>query len=160
MKKWIIGTITMIVIAIGAVFGVTKLLNYIEEEEKSLKAQNVMGQQGKKAKEEKQQASEDEIISTMHRMIHQKVKSSEKWGFIEMTNKEIRSAKNAVESSTNFKHKSKLLSTLERWEKGDFSQTVEEHNFLWEIQGGDTGKATERLSPEEEKQYVKEMKGK
>ena len=160
MKKWIIGTITIIVIAIGAVLGVTKLLNYIEEEEKSLKAQNVTGQQGKKAKEEKQQASEDEIISTMHRMVHQKVKSSEKWGFIEMTNKEIRSAKNAVESSTNFKYKSKLLSTLERWEKGDFSQTVEEHNFLWEIQGGDTGKATERLSPEEEKQYVKEMKGK
>lgn len=137
MKKWIIGTITMIVIAIGAVFGVTKLLNYIEEEEKSLKAQNVTGQQGKKAKEEKQQASEDEIISTMHRMVHQKVKSSEKWGFIEMTNKEIRSAKEAVESSTNFKNKSKLLATLERWEKGDFSQTVEEHNFLWEIQGGD-----------------------
>ncbi|KAB2387632.1 DUF6241 domain-containing protein [Bacillus toyonensis] len=159
MKKWIIGTITMIVIAIGAVFGATKLLNYIEEEE-SLKAQNVTGQQGKKAKEEKQQASEDEIISTMHRMVHQKVKSSEKWGFIEMTNKEIRSAKEAVESSTNFKNKSKLLATLERWEKGDFSQTVEEHNFLWEIQGGDTGKATERLSPEEEKKYVKEMKGK
>ncbi|MGW5980897.1 PRK06770 family protein [Bacillus mycoides] len=160
MKKWIIGTITMIVIAIGAVFGVTKLLNYIEEEEKSLKAQNVTGQQGKKVKEEKQQASEDEIISTMHRMVHQKVKSSDKWGFIEMTNKEIRSAKNAVESSTNFKYKAKLLSTLERWEKGDFSQTVEDHNFLWEIQGGDTGKATERLSLEEEKQYVKEMKGK
>ena len=39
MKKWIIGTITVIVIAIGAVFGVTKGINYIEEEEKSLKAQ-------------------------------------------------------------------------------------------------------------------------
>lgn len=150
----------MIVIAIGAVFGVTKGINYIEEEEKSLKAQKVMGQQGKKAEEEKQQVSEAEIISTMHRMVHQKVKSSEKWGFIEMTNKEIRGAKNAVESGTNFKYKSELLSTLERWEKGDFSQTVEEHNFLWEIQGGDTGKATERLSPEEEKQYVKEMKRK
>ncbi|WP_074533133.1 DUF6241 domain-containing protein [Bacillus paranthracis] len=160
MKKWIIGTITVIVIAIGAVFGVTKGINYIEEEEKSLKAQKVMGQQGKKAEEEKQQVSEAEIISTMHRMVHQKVKSSEKWGFIEMTNKEIRGAKNVVESGTNFKYKSELLSTLERWEKGDFSQTVEEHNFLWEIQGGDTGKATERLSPEEEKQYVKEMKRK
>lgn len=72
MKKWIIGTITMIVIAVGAVFGVTKLLNYIEEEEKSLKVQKVMDQQGKKAKEEKPQFSEDEIISTMHRMVHQK----------------------------------------------------------------------------------------
>lgn len=55
-----------------AVFGVTKGINYIEEEEKSLKAQKVMGQQGKKAEEEKQQVSEAEIISTMHRMVHQK----------------------------------------------------------------------------------------
>ena len=31
-----------------------------------------MGQQGKKAEEEKQQVSEAEIISTMHRMVHQK----------------------------------------------------------------------------------------
>lgn len=124
MKKWIIGTITMIVIAVGAVFGVTKLLNYIEEEEKSLKTQKVMSQQDKKVAEEKPQFSEDEIISTMHRMVHQKVKSSDKWGFIEMTNKEIRSAKNAVESSTNFKYKAKLLSTLERWEKGIFHKRL------------------------------------
>ncbi len=54
----------------------------------------------------------------------------------------------------------KLFSIINRWEKGDFSQTVEEHNFLWSLQGGDTGKATERLSPEEEKQYIKEMKRK
>ena len=89
MKKWIIGTITVIVIAIGAVFGVTKGINYIEEEEKSLKAQKVMGQQGKKAEEEKQQVSEAEIISTMHRMVHQKVKSSEKWGFIEAAHRQV-----------------------------------------------------------------------
>lgn len=54
----------------------------------------------------------------------------------------------------------KLFSIINRWEKGDFSQTVEEHNFLWNLEGGDTGKATERLSPEEEKQYIKEMKSK
>ena len=60
-----------------AIFGVTKAINYIEEEEKSLKTQKVMGQQEKKGEEEKPQVSEDEIISTMHRMVHQKVKSSE-----------------------------------------------------------------------------------
>ena len=88
-----------------------------------------MGQQGKKAEEEKQQVSEAEIISTMHRMVHQKVKSSEKWGFIEMTNKEIRGAKNAVESGTNFKYKSELLSTLERWEKGIFHKRLRSITF-------------------------------
>lgn len=129
MKKWIIGTITVIVIAIGAVFGVTKGINYIEEEEKSLKAQKVMGQQGKKAEEEKQQVSEAEIISTMHRMVHQKVKSSEKWGFIEMTNKEIRGAKNAVESGTNFKYKSELLSLWSAGRKGIFHKRLRSITF-------------------------------
>ena len=35
------------------------------------------------------QISEGEIISTMHKMVHQKVKSSEKWGFVEMTKRKF-----------------------------------------------------------------------
>ncbi len=77
-----------------------------------------------------------------------------------MTKKEISNVKRDIETSTGFQYKMKLFSIINRWEKGDFSQTVEEHNFLWNLEGGDTGKATERLSPEEEKQYIKEMKSK
>lgn len=160
MKKWIIGTITTIAIVMGVIFGAYKFLEYAEVEDKRLKEQKVIAQKENKVVEETPRVSEDEIISTMHKMVHQKVKSSEKWGFIEMTQKEIRNAKKAVESSKNFNYKSKLLSILERWERGEFSQTVEEHNFFWEIQGGDTGKATERLSPAEEQQYLKEMRSK
>lgn len=69
------------------------------------------------------------MISTMHKMVHQKVKSSEKWGFVEMTNKEISNVKRDIENSTGFQYKMKLFSIINRWEKGDFSQTVEEHNF-------------------------------
>ena len=43
----------------------------------------------KKAAEEAPQISEGEIISTMHKMVHQKVKSSEKWGFVEMTKRKF-----------------------------------------------------------------------
>ena len=39
--------------------------------------------------EEVPQISEGEIISTMHKMVHQKVKSSEKWGFVEMTKRKF-----------------------------------------------------------------------
>ena len=42
-----------------------------------------------KAAEEAPQISEGEIISTMHKMVHQKVKSSEKWGFVEMTKRKF-----------------------------------------------------------------------
>ena len=82
-----------------------------------------------KAAEEAPQISEGEIISTMHKMVHQKVKSSEKWGFVEMTKKEISNVKRDIENSTGFQYKMKLFSIINRWEKGDFSQTVEEHNF-------------------------------
>ena len=47
-----------------------------------------------------------------------------------MTNKEIRGAKNAVESGTNFKYKSELLSTLERWEKGIFHKRLRSITFV------------------------------
>ena len=43
----------------------------------------------KKVAEEVPQISEGEIISTMHKMVHQKVKSSEKWGFVEMTKRKF-----------------------------------------------------------------------
>ncbi|OTW67481.1 MULTISPECIES: PRK06770 family protein [Bacillus cereus group] len=158
--KWSVGICITIMAIITSIVGGNKLLAYVEKENKNIQTQRVANEKEKKVAEEASQVSEGEIISTMHKMVHQKVKSSEKWGFVEMTTKEIYSIKKGIENSIGFQYKTKLLSIINRWEKGDFSQTVEEHNFLWSLQGGDTGKATERLSSEEEKQYIKEMKAK
>jgi Family of unknown function (DUF6241) len=46
------------------------------------------------------------------------------------------------------------LEMLHRWEKGDFSQSVSEHNRLWEILGGTIGKATRLMTDEEQKAYA------
>ncbi|WP_242299843.1 PRK06770 family protein [Bacillus cereus group sp. BfR-BA-01448] len=158
--KWGVGICITIIIIFLSIVGGKKLLAYVEKENKNIQTQQVANEKEKKVAEESPQVSEGEIISTMHKMVHQKVKSSEKWGFVEMTNKEISNVKRDIENSTGFQYKMKLFSIINRWEKGDFSQTVEDHNFLWKLQGGDTGKATERLSPEEEKQYIREMKNK
>ncbi|WP_163093098.1 PRK06770 family protein [Bacillus cereus] len=158
--KWIVGICITIMVIISSIVGGKKLLAYVEKENTNIQTERAANEKEKKAAEEASQISEGEIISTMHKMVHQKVKSSEKWGFVEMTKKEISNVKRDIENSTGFQYKMKLFSIINRWEKGDFSQTVEEHNFLWGLQGGDTGKATERLSPEEEKQYIKEMKRK
>ncbi|AXO91690.1 PRK06770 family protein [Bacillus cereus] len=158
--KWGVGICITIIIIFSSIVGGKKLLAYVEKENKNIQTQQVANEKEKKVAEESPQVSEGEIISTMHKMVHQKVKSSEKWGFVEMTNKEISNVKRDIENSTGFQYKMKLFSIINRWEKGDFSQTVEDHNFLWKLQGGDTGKATERLSPEEEKQYIREMKNK
>ena len=101
----------------------------MEKENKNIQTQQVANEKEKKVAEEFSQVSEGEIISTMHKMVHQKVKSSEKWGFVEMTNKEISNVKRDIENSTGFQYKMKLFSIINRWERGDFSQTVEEHNF-------------------------------
>ena len=38
--------------------------------------------------------------------------------------------------------KEKYVEILNRWEKGDFSQAVEEHDYMWEQAGGESaGKA-------------------
>lgn len=158
--KWGVGICITIIVIFSSIVGGKKLLAYVEKENKNIQTQQVANEKEKKVAEEFSQVSEGEMISTMHKMVHPKVKSSEKWGFVEMTNKEISNVKRDIENSTGFQYKMKLFSIINRWERGDFSQTVEEHNFLWSLQGGDTGKATERLSPEEEKQYIKEMKNK
>ncbi|EJQ92152.1 hypothetical protein IGW_03959 [Bacillus cereus ISP3191] len=158
--KWGVGICITIIVIFSSIVGGKNLLAYVEKENKNIQTQQVANEKEKKVAEESPQVSEGEIISTMHKMVHQKVKSSEKWGFVEMTNKEISNVKRDIENSTGFQYKMKLFSIINRWEKGDFSQTVEDHNFLWKLQGGDTGKATERLSPEEEKQYIREMKNK
>ncbi|MGG2935388.1 PRK06770 family protein [Bacillus pacificus] len=158
--KWGVGICITIIVIFSSIVGGKKLLAYVEKENKNIQTQQAANEKEKKVAEDSSQVSEGEIISTMHKMVHQKVKSSEKWGFVEMTNKEVSNVKRDIENSTGFQYKMKLFSIINRWERGDFSQTVEEHNFLWSLQGGDTGKATERLSPEEEKRYIKEMKNK
>ena len=37
--------------------------------------------------------------------------------------------------------KEKYVEILNRWEKGDFSQAVEEHDYMWEQAGGESGKS-------------------
>ena len=64
------------------------MLAYVEKKMKIFKSSERQTKKRKVA-EEAPQISEGEIISTMHKMVHQKVKSSEKWGFVEMTKRKF-----------------------------------------------------------------------
>ena len=59
------------------------------KENENIQIERAANEKEKKAAEEAPQISEGEIISTMHKMVHQKVKSSEKWGFVEMTKRKF-----------------------------------------------------------------------
>lgn len=54
--------------------------------------------------------------------------------------------------------KKKYCQILDRWEKGDFSQAVEEYNDMWERAGGNTHWKAYRLTTVKEvKAYLEEQ---
>ncbi|PEF75515.1 hypothetical protein CON94_09645 [Bacillus pseudomycoides] len=102
--------------------------------------------------------AEGVIIDSMHKMTHQKVMANEKNGFIAMSPDNIKKLRQLVNDSGMLADKEKYSQILDRWEKGDFSQAVEEHNDMWERAGGSTnGKAYRLATSEEEKTYLEEQ---
>ncbi|MEY2196187.1 DUF6241 domain-containing protein [Neobacillus sp. BF23-41] len=53
-------------------------------------------------------------------------------------------------------HSDLYIGILEKWQVGDFSKAVSDHNKIWELQGGSVGEATRLLTKEEEAEYRKE----
>jgi len=98
-------------------------------------------------------SNEEAIIEDMHEMTHQKVQAEHKQGAIEMTKDHVDVIYDIVKES-DFVHKDKLISILTRWKQNDFNKIVDDHNVLWEIQGGKVGKATDQLTTREEKEFI------
>ncbi|PHB17385.1 hypothetical protein COE80_27120 [Bacillus pseudomycoides] len=102
--------------------------------------------------------AEGVIIDSMHKMTHQKVMANEKNGFIAMSPDNKKKLRQLVNDSGMLADKEKYSQILDRWEKGDFSQAVEEHNDMWERAGESTnGKAYRLATSEEEKTYLEEQ---
>jgi hypothetical protein len=76
----------------------------------------------------------DEIIiyDAMHRMANSKIaeESNDKSGVLKITGKQIQAVRTIVKKM-NYPDSSYLLATLTRWEKGDFSLVVDEHDYFW-----------------------------
>lgn len=86
-------------------------------------------------------STEEEVISAMHSMTHQKVKACEGKGATPMSKKNAEKVRNIL-NGNNFKNKEELLAITERWANRDFSKIVEEHNYFIKLQGGKIGEAT------------------
>lgn len=100
--------------------------------------------------------SEEELLNEVHGMTHQKVEADQKWGSSEITRDKVQTMFTVVQEKS-FKDgeiKSILLSILEPWTKGDFSDAVEEHNLIWSYKDGNVGEAERLLTPVEEQEYI------
>ncbi|MEN2767848.1 DUF6241 domain-containing protein [Ornithinibacillus xuwenensis] len=89
----------------------------------------------------------------IHGMSHQKVKASEKWGFYGIHPDRIEWLLNGLEE-VELRHEELYRRILEKWYQGNFATAADDHNAIWELQGGSIGKATGVLSPEEEQAYI------
>ncbi len=99
--------------------------------------------------------SEGAVQHALHHMSHQKVQADEKWGALQLTPERVQRLMQVVESDREkYDHESVYLSILERWDQGDFSKAVHDHNAIWRLQNGNTGMATRLLNTEEEQEYI------
>lgn len=98
-------------------------------------------------------SSQDELLSVMHKMTHQKIIANEKWGAIPMTRDHIVTVHEIIELS-NYPNKNDLLKITTRWINGDFGRVDNDHNTIWTLQGGSIGKAQGIMTEEEERWFI------
>ena len=175
MNKSIIG-IVIGVICVGIVFFVyTSVLESEKtsgpqsaemenEEVTSSEENNVTDIEDNKENERNQEADverefpmnmdEQRVQNAIHHMSHAKVYAEQKWGHLEPTQERIDQLLAVVtENQNTYEHSDVYIRILEKWQKGDFSDSVSAHNSIWDIQNGNTGKATRLLTADEEKEY-------
>jgi hypothetical protein len=98
---------------------------------------------------------EDSIVAIMHHMTHQKVEAEDKWTNVKMTPERVTMVRKIIETrGQEWKHKSELLAMATKWEAGDFSEIDKDHNFLWDLEGGNIGKAKGILSAADEQAFI------
>lgn len=84
---------------------------------------------------------EDSVYRLINEMSHTKVEAEVRDRYVEITNERIDAIISAVTKS-NWQDKDFILNNLSMWKNNDFSKSVEFHNYVWEKQGGEVGKAT------------------
>jgi len=102
------------------------------------------------------QISESDVLQYIHWMSHQKVQAEDKWGFFEITDERIDWLLDAIDETEYLEKAEEYKDILNRWKDGNFSDVVNDHNYVWEILGGEkeSQKATEILSESKEKEYI------
>ncbi|GGA82314.1 DUF6241 domain-containing protein [Ornithinibacillus halotolerans] len=109
-----------------------------------------------------QHTPQDKLTDTdyqeyIHGMSHQKVKAEQKWGFYQINEERINWLLEGLDL-VKLNHEHTYRTILEKWAKGDFSTADDDHNAIWQLQGGTIGRATGILSPEEEKAYIRSQR--
>ncbi|WP_066314493.1 DUF6241 domain-containing protein [Bacillus sp. FJAT-29814] len=100
---------------------------------------------------------ETEVMAALHKMSHQKVTAKKKWGAIPLTPQRVDRLLSVVtQNKSKYKNSQLYINILNRWADGDFSHADDDHNAIWNLQGGTIGKATGLASINEEKEFIEQ----
>lgn len=80
------------------------------------------------------------VYDVAHKMTNSLIVADYIWGRVPMTRKRVDKLYYVVENS-DLTDRQTLLEMIKRWRKGDFSNIVEDHNYLWDMLRGTIGKA-------------------
>ncbi|WP_431799795.1 DUF6241 domain-containing protein [Halobacillus andaensis] len=170
------GLISVLIIGFGVIIFLDIMkddtpANSAEEETKSNEEEEVETQEVSELSDEKFENGEGEDLNPfgdtteaadlrdaefqeyIHKMSHQKVEADDKWGFYRITDERVNWLIAALDEAGP-SHKDTYERILVKWQKADFSTVDEDHNEMWNLQGGNVGKATGILTESEEKQYM------
>jgi hypothetical protein len=103
--------------------------------------------------------SEKDIADILHNMTHQKVRSEEKWGFVQITEVNLLAVKEVLQENPAFNQNIDMLGIVTGWLDSNFTNVVAEHNLIWKTKNGSVGKAYGILSPSEEASLIKKQFG-
>lgn len=129
-----------------------------EEAEKAAKDKQLAEEKAKKEAEEKAKQESDakakqdgltaavvsveRVYIKMHEMINTKIKAEDGniWGEIPITTEDCDRLISII-NTNKYQDSEILLTYLNSWKNSDFSNGVEQHNYLWQKLGGVEGKA-------------------
>ncbi|MGB8001062.1 MAG: DUF6241 domain-containing protein [Anaerobacillus sp.] len=104
--------------------------------------------------------SENKFQDYIHGMTHQKVVADKKWGIYQISEERIDNMLQVLDNikgtKDEYKHFDFYLETLKEWDKGNFGNAVDVHNYIWNLNGGTIGKAKRLMTTEEEQEYIEE----
>ncbi|TYS61850.1 hypothetical protein FZD47_17280 [Bacillus infantis] len=60
----------------------------------------------------------------------------------------------SILQSSDFEKKETLLEIAAKWRNEDFTGIIEDHNYFWEMDGGQIGKAYRVLKPADEEKFI------
>lgn len=154
--------------AMGGISGYIKFNNQIDkptpEREKATAEYVEIAFEDTTVPDEKEQVpypdnlEEFKMRNIIHNMSHQKVKTNDdnKRGNTQITQAKVdRLLEIAKLNIKNYDNGDVYIKILERWSVDDFSNAVEDHNEIWQMQDGEVGKAIRLLTSEEEKAHIK-----